>query len=74
MIPIALLGSAVYLGLELLRSSLANEKHLDDARAHAAALEAEIDALLEARAAKAGQPSGSGGAGAGMTRRWWPFA
>uniref|UniRef100_A0ABP1D339 Uncharacterized protein n=1 Tax=Somion occarium TaxID=3059160 RepID=A0ABP1D339_9APHY len=45
MVPIALLGSAVYLGLRLWQTSLAQEKYLDEARSRVAALEAELDSL-----------------------------
>jgi len=49
MIPVALLGSSVYLGLRLIRENLAHEKYLDEARAHVKDLEAEV---AELRAAK----------------------
>ncbi|KAI0921539.1 hypothetical protein AcW2_006479 [Taiwanofungus camphoratus] len=45
MIPIALLGSAIYLGLRLLQANLAHEKYLDEARQRVRELEAEVDAL-----------------------------
>jgi len=46
MIPVALLGSAVYMGLQLLQTSLAHEKYLDEARARVQELEREIDSLV----------------------------
>jgi len=46
MIPVALLGSAVYMGLQLLQTHLSHEKYLDEARAHVRELEQEIDALI----------------------------
>ncbi|KAI0301791.1 hypothetical protein B0F90DRAFT_1816694 [Multifurca ochricompacta] len=46
MIPVALLGSAVYMGLQLLQTYLSHEKYLDEARARVEELEREIDALL----------------------------
>jgi len=46
MIPVALLGSAVYMGLQLLQTYLSHEKYLDEARAHVEELEREIDALV----------------------------
>ncbi|KAI9466765.1 hypothetical protein BJY52DRAFT_1111116 [Lactarius psammicola] len=46
MVPVALLGSAVYMGLQLLQTYLAHEKYLDDARARVQELEREIDALV----------------------------
>jgi hypothetical protein len=48
MVPVALLGSAVYMGLQLLQTSLAHEKYLDEARARVQELEREID-VLESR-------------------------
>jgi len=49
MIPVALLGSAVYLGLQLIREDLAHQKYLDEARAHVKELEAEVAELRAAR-------------------------
>jgi len=46
MIPVALLGSAVYMGLQLLQTRLSHEKYLDEARARIEELEREIDALV----------------------------
>jgi len=46
MIPVALLGSAVYMGLHLLQTHLSHEKYLDEARARVRELEQEIDALV----------------------------
>ncbi|PCH41413.1 hypothetical protein WOLCODRAFT_59599, partial [Wolfiporia cocos MD-104 SS10] len=56
MIPIALLGSAVYLtiyeyvsqGLRLLQASLAQEKYLDEAEERVRQLEAEVEQLRKA--------------------------
>ncbi|KAL6299112.1 hypothetical protein BKA93DRAFT_830157 [Sparassis latifolia] len=45
MIPIALLGSAIYLGARLLQSNLAHEKYLEESRARVRELEAEVEAL-----------------------------
>ncbi|KAF7981631.1 hypothetical protein HWV62_32720 [Athelia sp. TMB] len=45
MIPVALLGSAVYLGLSLAQGGLAHEKYLEEAKAHVKELEAEVAAL-----------------------------
>ncbi|CAA7259530.1 unnamed protein product [Cyclocybe aegerita] len=49
MIPIFLLGSAVYLGLELTQLKLAHEKYMEESEKEVMALEAEIDALQDAR-------------------------
>jgi len=46
MIPVALLGSAVYMGLHLLQTNLSHEKYLDEARGRVRELEQEIDALV----------------------------
>ncbi|KAG1755872.1 hypothetical protein EDB19DRAFT_1868393 [Suillus lakei] len=50
MIPVALLGSAVYMGLQLLQSQLDHEKFLDEARDQVRQLEEEVDRLQEERA------------------------
>jgi len=49
MIPVALLGSAVYLGLKLLQNQLATEKALDEADAKIAALELRVEELVQQR-------------------------
>ncbi|KAG6855024.1 hypothetical protein C0991_005953 [Blastosporella zonata] len=50
MIPIFLLGSAVYLGLQLAQQKLSHEKYMQEALARVKALENEVDALQEKRA------------------------
>ncbi|KAF5388040.1 hypothetical protein D9615_000236 [Tricholomella constricta] len=50
MIPIFLLGSAVYLGLQLAQQKLSHEKIMDEASVRVKELEAEVDALQEKRA------------------------
>ncbi|KAH0839643.1 hypothetical protein J3R83DRAFT_561 [Lanmaoa asiatica] len=49
MIPVALLGSAVYMGLHLAQSRLAHEKFLDEAKERIRALEEEVDSLQRQR-------------------------
>ncbi|KAG6833738.1 hypothetical protein H0H87_001170 [Tephrocybe sp. NHM501043] len=49
MIPIFLLGSAVYLGLQLAQQKLSHEKYMEEALLRVKALEAEVDALQEKR-------------------------
>ncbi|KAH9844039.1 uncharacterized protein C8Q71DRAFT_731004, partial [Rhodofomes roseus] len=72
MIPVALLGSAVYLALRLAQAHLSHEKFLEEAHARVNALEEEIEALRNAQvtttesSAQAG-PSG----GSASTSRWW---
>ncbi|KAF8165163.1 hypothetical protein B0H34DRAFT_226137 [Crassisporium funariophilum] len=56
MIPVFLLGSAVYLGLQLTQSKLSHEKEMDDASQRVMALEAEIDALQERKARQLENP------------------
>lgn len=50
MIPVFLLGSAVYLGLQLVQLKLSHEKYMEEATARVLALEAEIEALQQKRA------------------------
>jgi len=45
MLPVALLGSAVYLGLQLTREILVHEKYLDEARARVKELEVDVAKL-----------------------------
>jgi len=56
MIPIFLLGSAVYLGLRLAQMQLAHEKFQVDATARIQVLEAEISELEKQPPAAAVQP------------------
>jgi hypothetical protein len=42
MVPIALLGSAVYLGLQLAQSQLSHEQYLDEATARVNELEVQV--------------------------------
>ncbi|KAG7097140.1 hypothetical protein E1B28_004518 [Marasmius oreades] len=49
MIPIFLLGSAVYLGLQLAQTRLSHEKYMHDAKERVERLEAEIESLQQDR-------------------------
>ncbi|KAL4076031.1 hypothetical protein J3A83DRAFT_2106474 [Scleroderma citrinum] len=49
MVPIALLGSAVYMALHLAQSKLAHEKFVDQANARIRMLEDEVDKLQSDR-------------------------
>jgi len=69
MIPVALLGSAVYLGLQLLQSELAHEKFLDEAQEQVRQLEEEVDRLQKKRALQESTASSS----RTSTSRWWPW-
>ncbi|KAF5369883.1 hypothetical protein D9758_001213 [Tetrapyrgos nigripes] len=50
MIPMFLLGSAVYLGLQLAHTRLSHEKHMEAAQQRVAALEVQVDELQHIRA------------------------
>lgn len=69
MIPVALLGSAVYLGLQLLESQLDHEKFLDEARDQVRQLEEEVDRLQAERALKPSAVSSS----PNPASKWWPW-
>ncbi|KAH9943082.1 uncharacterized protein BXZ73DRAFT_74126 [Epithele typhae] len=75
MVPVALLGSVVYIGLRTWQQHLAHERFLVEAEAHVRELEAEVVALrherdvVEARAASGGRGVMEGDRQAG--RRWW---
>ncbi|KAJ3883136.1 hypothetical protein F5051DRAFT_392095 [Lentinula edodes] len=47
MVPIFLLGSAVYLGLQLAQTRLFHEKYMVEARERVETLESEIDVALQ---------------------------
>ncbi|KAI0676888.1 hypothetical protein C8Q78DRAFT_987421 [Trametes maxima] len=64
MIPVAILGSAVYLGLRTWQQYLAHERFLEEAQAHVQRLEAESQ--TPAREAVAG-----GGASNDKKSSWW---
>jgi len=70
MIPVALLGSGVYMGLQLLQSSLAHEKFLDEAREQVHQLEEEVDRLQKQRALQELTVSSSR---TSSTSTWWPW-
>jgi hypothetical protein len=71
MIPVFLLGSAVYLGLELTQLKLSHEKYMSDAAKRIDVLEAEI-AALQAKRAREQQNNLSQSASASTTSpRWW---
>ncbi|OJA20898.1 hypothetical protein AZE42_00888 [Rhizopogon vesiculosus] len=67
MIPVALLGSAVYMGLQLVQSRIAHEKFLDEAREQVRQLEEEVDRLQKQRALQGSTVSHT------STSRWWPW-
>ncbi|KAF9452054.1 hypothetical protein P691DRAFT_698073 [Macrolepiota fuliginosa MF-IS2] len=57
MIPVFLLGSAIYLGLELTQLKLAHEKYMDESATRIQELEAEIAGLREKRLNRAQVPT-----------------
>ncbi|KAG1753867.1 uncharacterized protein EDB91DRAFT_1077547 [Suillus paluster] len=69
MIPVALLGSAMYMGLQLLQSRLAHERFLDEAREEVRQLEDEVDKLQKERAAQPSIVSSS----RTSASKWWPW-
>jgi len=73
MIPVALLGSAVYMGLQLLQTHLSHEKYLDEARARVEVMERDIDALLLERRNTSPSREGATNAalGASTTGGWF---
>jgi len=74
MIPIFLLGSAIYLGLQLAQVKLSHEEFMEQAAERVKALEAEVDALQEKRANAsqsltiASKPDNTN---VRASRRWW---
>ncbi|KAI6047366.1 hypothetical protein EDC04DRAFT_2622995 [Pisolithus marmoratus] len=66
MIPIALLGSAVYMALHLAQCTLAHEKFLDQADARIRKLEEEVDRLQREHSDTSSPPSPSPSRGS-----WW---
>ncbi|KAI0723352.1 hypothetical protein C8Q76DRAFT_722556 [Earliella scabrosa] len=76
MIPVALLGSAVYIGLRTWQQHLAHERFLDEAQVRVQELEAEVTALRQ-------QVQSGGGEGASQNTNspaepkkragWWPW-
>jgi hypothetical protein len=71
MIPVALLGSAVYMGLHLAQSRLAHEKFLDEAREHIRVLEEEVDSLQRQRSPAVPVISTSDQVPSSKRNAWW---
>ncbi|KAJ3995192.1 hypothetical protein F5050DRAFT_1769192 [Lentinula boryana] len=70
MVPIFLLGSAVYLGLQLAQTRLSHEKYMTEARERAEILEAQIDALQRSRERDTEIPSPKSPSGNSKWRLW----
>jgi len=70
MVPIALIGSTVYMALQLVRTNLSHEKYLDEAHATVKDLETK---LAELQNQKGQSESGSEDAQASSSKKWWLF-
>ncbi|KAJ3575164.1 hypothetical protein NP233_g1267 [Leucocoprinus birnbaumii] len=70
MIPVFLLGTAVYLGLELTQLKLAHEKYMDESTRRIEELEAEVASLREKRLAQA-PDSPQQAPSSPKKRSWW---
>ncbi|KAH8113364.1 hypothetical protein DFH11DRAFT_1775017 [Phellopilus nigrolimitatus] len=69
MIPVALLGSAVYIGLQLLQTKLATEKYLDEANKRIKQLETELQELQQEQELRSN--SSQLVKSADSVSRWW---
>jgi len=70
MVPIFLLGSAVYLGLQLTQTRLSHEKYMVEAQERVEILEAQVDALQRSREQDSGTPISKSTANASKWRVW----
>jgi len=67
MIPIALIGSTVYVALQLVRTNLSHERYLEEARAKVKALEERLNGLeMKADSNRQISPNSS-------SKKWWIF-
>ncbi|KAI0637830.1 hypothetical protein C8Q77DRAFT_1153538 [Trametes polyzona] len=74
MIPVALLGSAVYMGLRTWQQHLAHERFLEEAQAHVQELEAEVTALRQQLQSSTGEQGSAQSVGStGKKSTWWPW-
>jgi len=64
MLPIALIGSTVYMTLQLVRTNLSHEQYLEDARARVQELETKLEKLQQEKVA---EPSPQ------TVKRFWLF-
>ncbi|OCH93625.1 hypothetical protein OBBRIDRAFT_771400 [Obba rivulosa] len=71
MLPVALLGSAVYLGLRYAQAYLSHEKYLEDAHAKIKALEDEIITLRDAMEREPSLAMESRPSGKSRWSSWW---
>ncbi|KAI9001220.1 hypothetical protein BD414DRAFT_511788 [Trametes punicea] len=73
MIPVAILGSAVYLGLRTWQQYLAHERFLEEAQAHVQELEAEVMALRQQAQAVNHETTASDTPSDEKKSRWWSW-
>ncbi|KAF8665782.1 hypothetical protein AX16_000229 [Volvariella volvacea WC 439] len=77
MIPVFLLGSAIYLGLQLTQQKLSHEKYMEEAQERVRQLEAQVRALEEERSKGAQEqaspvsPAGHQPTNPRPRSRWW---
>ncbi|EKM59687.1 uncharacterized protein PHACADRAFT_250344 [Phanerochaete carnosa HHB-10118-sp] len=69
MVPIALLGSVVYVGFRFLQASLSHERYLDETRARVQELEKEVVMLREQQVRGDVEPSVPQSAGGEKSKR-----
>ncbi|KIL00363.1 hypothetical protein PAXRUDRAFT_821735 [Paxillus rubicundulus Ve08.2h10] len=74
MIPVALLGSAVYLGLQLIQGKLAHEQSLDEATERIRELQVEVDRLQRQRPPTITPTSTAKSTAQAKTGSWWPWS
>jgi len=70
MIPVAILGSTIYMGLKLWQDKLAHEKHMEEAQARVRELETEVEVLREERRRKQDQAQATSSV---SPRRWFSW-
>ncbi|KAI0370255.1 hypothetical protein BV20DRAFT_1043978 [Pilatotrama ljubarskyi] len=73
MIPVAILGSAVYLGLRTWQQYLAHERFLEEAQAHVQQLEAEVTELRQQLRTAAVEPAPGKDKSSSRKSSWWPW-
>ncbi|KAF8803692.1 hypothetical protein BYT27DRAFT_7108842 [Phlegmacium glaucopus] len=71
MVPVFLLGSVIFFGLQLTQSKLSHDKYMREATQQVLALEAEIDALQRNRVESPTAPIPD--LSLKKSSRWWPW-
>ncbi|KAI0771885.1 hypothetical protein BD413DRAFT_612737 [Trametes elegans] len=72
MIPVAILGSVVYMGLRTWQQYLAHERFLEEAQVHVQELEAEVAALRQ-QARTTPDSVASNATSDDNKKGWWPW-